>query len=264
VSLVRSGKLNIVPVPTPFNDDLQLDLGSFGNHLDFLYGAGIRSLIIGGTTGEGLALSAKEKLDLVEFALAKYPDLELYGCIISFNIDFSSTLAPFVRCISLLVMPPFFVRATKADIISFYSVLVKQCHQQIVLYNNPSRTMVDISSMYEELVAIDNRIMSVKETQFKQLPKIPWYCGEDSQILALKEQFIGVMSVASNVEPLLVEKMLGNFTEQDKTQWTTLLNKLTLGPNPLVVKYLLWKAGIYSTYRSRFPIKLAPDLQIQL
>ena len=264
MNLVKPTSFNVVPVPTPFDDNLNLDLPSFANHLDFLYGAGIRSIIIGGTSGEGLALSDTEKLDLVNLAISKYPDLSVYGCIVPFNLDLTNTIKVFEKCEFLLVMPPFFIRPTQDDIIDFYRYLLQKCHHKIILYNNPSRTMIDISSMYEALSMLDARIIAVKETQFEKLPPIKWYCGEDVQILPLHNEFYGIMSVASNLQPELTERIASDHTDQDKSDWFTLLNKLKLAPNPLIVKYLLWKSGIFTTPRTRFPIKIPTDLYVHL
>lgn len=246
---------NSVPVPTPFNEDLSLDLESFISHLDFLYTNNIRSIIIGGTTGEGLTLSNSERRILVETSLNRYKDLTVWGGITTYSSQIENTLEAFQMTSHLLVNPPFFVKPTRDDIIDFYRKLLKVCNQKIVLYNNPARLLVDISGLYPELFSLDERIIGVKETSFKKIPEYKWWCGEDSKMIEYSDNYFGTISVVANFEPELMNDLI-NKKDFDKQKFKIAIDKISLASNPLIVKNILWKVGIIKTPKTRFPISL--------
>lgn len=257
---------NPVPIITPFNDDLSIDLDSFTQHLDFLYKGGITAIIIGGTTGEGLALSDGERHKLVSTAKARYPDIAIWGGITTFNRDLRRIIRSFQDCQCLLVMPPFFVRPSSSDIIRFYKNVLHSSEKPIVVYNNPARTMVSLTDLYPELLVLDARIAGVKETDFTDLPaNMNWWCGEDSKVFQYSGLWYGLISAAANIAPSLSNRIAHhNISKQDEIEWQSLVSQLSLAANPLVVKYILWQKGIIKNYRTRFPVDMPESAIVAL
>lgn len=58
----------VPPIPTPFNEDGELDLEAFENLVKMYVDAGVDGVAIGGSTGEGYALSDEELRMLIEVA----------------------------------------------------------------------------------------------------------------------------------------------------------------------------------------------------
>ena len=217
-------------------------------------------MIIGGTTGEGLTLANSERKLLVETALRRYEDLIVWGCITPFSVKLGEILYSFEGAKYLLVNPPFFVKPTKHDILYFYRKLIEMCHQKIVIYNNPARTMIDVSEMYAEIFDLDTtRIVGIKETRFDKIPQYPWWCGEDSKLCEYKGKYVGTISVLANLDPELVTNIMNN-NHYDEGKLTSLLHKMSLGANPLIIKNLLWKSGVLKTPAMRFPISISTEI----
>ncbi len=61
----------IAPMTTPFTRKGEVDEAAFRKQVNFLIGAGVHGLAVGGSTGEGHALSTKEVTRLVRIALAE-------------------------------------------------------------------------------------------------------------------------------------------------------------------------------------------------
>jgi 4-hydroxy-tetrahydrodipicolinate synthase len=60
-----------VVVATPFDDRLELDLKGFADNVSYLARSGIRTILVGGNTGEFYALTDAELLSLTEVARAQ-------------------------------------------------------------------------------------------------------------------------------------------------------------------------------------------------
>ena len=129
--------------------------------------AGIRAIVICGTTGESPTLSDGEKLELFRRA-KEYADGR---CLIiagtgSNNTEHAVALsqaAENVGADALLVVSPYYNKATPDGLVTHYSAIASAVHIPIILYNVPSRTGVDIPlSVYQALSHLPN-IAGVKE-----------------------------------------------------------------------------------------------------
>ena len=247
---------NVVPVITPFDADLSLDLDSFSNHVTFLYKNNVRSFIVGGTTGESLALNNSERSSLVESIKQFADDVEVIGCIFAFDwLNIEKMLDAFQECDFLLVMPPMFIRPNLEDILEYYHFIMSKTAQKIILYNNPSRTGVDMSNAYEVLARFP-QVIGVKETKFEQKTDLKLWCGEDTKAIDLVgNSCYGLISATANVLPRISNKIGSNLSSNELSLWNDCVNELNKYANPTGVKYLLQKMGIIRSNAMRFAIK---------
>lgn len=178
--------------------------------------AGIKAVVISGTTGESPTLSDAEKLEM--FCRAK----QYVGnnCLIIAGTGSNSTehtaalskAAESAGVDGLLVVSPYYNKATSDGLITHYSTVAASVHIPIIIYNVPSRTGVDIPvSVYRCLSQLPN-IAGVKEasTDISKIARIRSACpgdfavwsGNDDQITAVMALGgVGVISVLSNVLP---------------------------------------------------------------
>lgn len=244
---------NLVPTIVPFSPDLSVDFDSCKSHAVFLKNAGIESVVVAGTTGEGLALTPGEKEKLCELFLDS--GFIVVGCISSFDwLSTADSIAAFGAANSLLVMPPMFVRPSEDDIMRFFDFVRTKSGKQIILYNNPARTNIDISAMYDRF----DYVVGVKETNFTSIPTIPWWCGEDSfAVKAMEVGAAGLISACANVFPAISERIARKTASaEDKRKWNLYANLVFRFSNPLVAKYLLKKKGVIASERTRFTLEL--------
>ena len=171
--------------------------------------AGIEAVVLCGTTGESPTLSDCEKLEIFR-RCARYAGGT--GSNDTQHAVALSAAAEAAGADALLVVSPYYNKATADGLLTHYSSIAGAVHIPVIVYNVPSRTGVDIPvSVYRELSKIPN-IAGVKEasTDMGKISKIRAICpdsfalwsGNDdltAPILALGGQ--GVISVLSNILP---------------------------------------------------------------
>lgn len=178
--------------------------------------AGIEAVVLCGTTGESPTLSDCEKLEIfrrcARYAGGRCKIIAGTGSNDTQHAVALSAAAEAAGADALLVVSPYYNKATADGLLTHYSAIAGAVHIPVIVYNVPSRTGVDIPvSVYRELSKIPN-IAGVKEasTDMGKISKIRAICpdsfalwsGNDdltAPILALGGQ--GVISVLSNILP---------------------------------------------------------------
>ena len=178
--------------------------------------AGIEAVVLCGTTGESPTLSDCEKLEIfrrcARYAGGRCKIIAGTGSNDTQHAVALSAAAEAAGADALLVVSPYYNKATADGLLTHYSAIAGAVHIPVIVYNVPSRTGVDIPvSVYRELSKIPN-IAGVKEagTDMGKIEKIRANCpdsfalwsGNDdltAPIIALGGQ--GVISVLSNVLP---------------------------------------------------------------
>ena len=237
--------------------------------------AGIRAVVICGTTGESATLSDMEKLEMFRRAKNYVQD----RCLIlagtgSNNTEHAAALgkaAEEVGADGLLVVSPYYNKATAEGLVSHYSAVAAAVHIPVIVYNVPSRTGVDIPvSVYQCLSQLPN-IVGVKEasTDISKIPKIKAACppdftvwsGNDDQAAAVMAMGgKGVISVLSNVMPeetrsLAQAALDGDFDTAAELQvrLLPLIELLFCEVNPIPVKAAMKLIG-YDCGECRLPL----------
>ena len=240
--------------------------------------AGIRAVVICGTTGESPTLSDCEKLELFRRAKKYVAD----RCLIiagtgSNNTEHSIALSKAAEeagADALLAVSPYYNKATPDGLISHYSSIAAAVHIPVILYNVPSRTGVDIPvSVYKYLSAVPN-IAGVKEasTDISKIARIRANCPEDFSVWSGNDDQAaavmslggsGVISVLSNILPIQTQAMAqaaldGDFdTAADlQIRLLPLIEVLFSEVNPIPVKAAMNILG-YDCGDCRLPLTAA-------
>ena len=242
--------------------------------------AGIEAVVICGTTGESPTLSDTEKLELFRHA-KQYAGNE---CIIIAGTGSNCTehaialsqAAEETGVDGLLIVTPYYNKATPAGLLAHYSAIAGAVHIPIIAYNVPSRTGVDVPvSVYQQLSRIP-KIAGVKEasTDISKTAKIRAACpkefalwsGNDDQavpVMSLGGQ--GVISVLSNVEPVKTQAMAKAALDGDfdtaaalQIELLPLIEALFSEVNPIPVKAAMKLIG-YDCGDCRLPLTKISD-----
>ena len=242
--------------------------------------AGIHAVVISGTTGEAPTLSDEEKITL--FSRAK--DYVKDQCLIiagtgSNNTEHAvrlSIAAEQTGVDALLVVSPYYNKATPEGLYHHYRAIAEAVHIPIIMYNVPSRTGLDIPvSIYKRLSEIPN-IVGVKEasTDIVKLARIReicppdftvWSGNDDQTVAAMALGAQGVISVLSNVAPLETQAMAmaalsGDFDTAAALQikLLPLINALFCEVNPVPVKAAMQHIG-YDCGSCRLPLGMLSE-----
>lgn len=242
--------------------------------------AGIKTIVLTGTTGESPTLSDTEKLSI--FKRAK----EYVGndAIIIAGTGSNSTehavalsrAAQEVGADALLVVSPYYNKATPDGLLTHYSAIATAIHIPIIVYNVPSRTGVDIPvSVYQQLSKLPN-IAGVKEasTDITKIARIKaacppdfavWSGNDDQTVPVMSLGGLGVISVLSNVVPVETQAMAqaaldGDFDTAAALQikLLPLIEALFCEVNPIPVKAAMKLIG-YDCGDCRLPLTSLTD-----
>lgn len=237
--------------------------------------AGIRTLVLSGTTGEAPTLSDEEKLTLLRRCRAfAGADCTLIAGTGSNSTDHAIALsrdAEAAGADALLVVSPYYNKATPEGLFAHYLAIAHAVSIPVILYNVPSRTGVDIPvPVYQRLSRVPN-IIGVKEasSDITKLVKIRNACGEDFTIWsgnddqtvpAMSLGAKGVVSVLSNLLPVETAAMCeaalaGDFDTASALQCRLqpLVDLLFCEVNPIPVKEAMALIG-YDCGPCRLPL----------
>lgn len=236
--------------------------------------AGIKAVVISGTTGEAPTLTDDEKLQLFRKAKSFVGDdcliLAGTGCNCTNRTVELSIAAQEEGVDGLLIVSPYYNKATTDGLFAHYLTIAHRVRIPIILYNVPSRTGVDIPvSVYQRLSPVPN-ILGVKEAS-TDLTKITRTCsncsdfyvwsGNDEHIVpAMSLGAQGVISVLSNILPAETQAMTSAMLAGDldtatnlQQQFQPLIDLLLCEVNPIPVKAALKYLG-YDCGGCRLPL----------
>ena len=259
-----------VAIVTPFTQDDKVNFEELGKMIDFQIAGGTDAIIICGTTGESSTLTHEEHDECIKFAVehtaGRVPVIAGTGSNSTAEAIRLSTHAQNNGADALLLVTPYYNKATQKGLIQHYTAIANSVDLPIILYNVPSRTRVNILPQTAVTLAKNvKNIVAVKEasgniSQVAELAAladgcIDIYSGNDDQVVPLLSLGgVGVISVLSNVMPKLTHDMVMSYLNGDvklsrQLQLSVMnLNKaLFCEVNPIPVKEALnmmgWNAG---------------------
>ena len=256
-----------VAIVTPFNSDETINYNKLDELLDYHCTHGTDAIIICGTTGESATMTEEEHMQCVKFAIdrvkGRIPVIAGTGSNCTRTaIDMSKEAADY-GADGLLLVTPYYNKATQAGLIGHYTAVAKEAKAPIIMYSVASRTGCNIEpATVAELVKNVDNIVAVKEASgnISQVAKImaltdgniDLYSGNDDQIVPMLSLGAkGVISVLSNVAPQethdICEKFFkGNVKGSAALQLKALplIEQLFCEVNPIPVKKAMQLMGV--------------------
>ena len=258
-----------VAIVTPFNRET-VDLSVLGRLLDFQLENRTDAIIVCGTTGEASTMTYRERMKTIEFCVehiaGRVPVIAGSGSNSTEVAIALSKDAERAGADGLLVVTPYYNKASQAGLIRHYQVLADAVNVPIILYNVPSRTGVNIApESYAELAKHPN-IIGTKEASgnLSNLQKTRNLCPEDFYIWSGNDDEtvpicalggVGVISVVANIAPAVMHRLvqlclLNDFEAAGSLQLELkeLCDAMFCDVNPIPVKTALnlmgWNAGM--------------------
>ena len=250
---------------TPFRLDF-VHTEAYDQLLDRQMKAGIAALVVCGTTGESATMSDTERLDLightVDYVRGRCKVIAGTGSNHTAHAVTLSKEAEKLGADGLLLVSPYYNKATEAGLIAHYTAIADQVHIPCIAYNVPSHTGVDIPvSVYRALAAHPN-FCGVKEAggDVGKIARIRQACGpeffiwsgnDDQTVPVMALGGLGVISVLSNLYPETVVRLTGlclagRYREAANLQAALMpvIDALFCEVNPIPVKAALRLAGL--------------------
>ena len=245
---------------TPFREDGSVNYEKLKELLEDQIANKTDAIIICGTTGEPSTLTIEEHLDVIEATVKhvnkRIPVIAGSGSNCTQTAVYLSTEAEKRGADGLLVVSPYYNKATQKGLIKHFSTVAVSVKIPIILYNIPGRTGVTIQpETISYLVRNVENIVGVKEASgdMSAIAKmfhlcqdidIAVYSGNDDQIIPIMSLGgVGVISVLSHVAPRQTHEMCramldGDVKKAAKMQLDALdvINNLFTEVNPIPVK----------------------------
>lgn len=256
-----------VAIVTPFNEDESINYDKLDQLIDYHCNSGTDSIIICGTTGESATMSEKEHMECVKFAIertkGRLPIIAGTGSNCTRTaIDMSKEAASY-GADGLLVVTPYYNKATQEGLVGHYTAVAKEAKAPIIMYSVASRTGCNIEpATAARLIKEVDNIVGIKEASgnISQVAKImhltdgkaDLYSGNDDQIVPiLSLGGKGVISVLSNVAPQETHDICAKFFEGDvkgslelQLKAIPLIEQLFCEVNPIPVKKAMKLMGM--------------------
>ena len=277
-----------VALVTPFKEDFSIDFDSLSNLINHLIDNGVDYMVVMGTTGESATLSLDEQQLIINYVkkiinnrvpivvgIGGNNTTEVVGRIGS--MDFSGIEA-------ILSVSPYYNKPSQKGLLYHYSKISEASPVDIILYNVPSRTSLNINP--ETVVVLaekHNNIIGIKEASgdIAQCMDLISNCPTDFMIISGDDKMtfpimslggVGVISVQAMAMPTIFTQMVQALLEKNislaQLHHYELLKSVDLfyiDGNPSGIKETLYDIGICHSNQVRPPlVKMNRDNADQL
>ena len=216
---------------TPFADN-RIDAGSFRRLIQRQVRGGVDGIVPVGTTGESPTLDYEEHLEVIRLAVksaaGRIRVLAGTGANSTKEAIYLTQQAERLGADASLQVAPYYNKPTQEGLFQHFSAIARATKLPIMLYSIPGRSAVEIAvPTMQRLMKRHRNIIGVKEaggnadrvSQIRQAcgPGFTILSGDDGLTLAfMATGATGVVSVASNVAPSEVSRMVRAFAAGDQ------------------------------------------------
>mgnify|MGYP000735740285 CR=1 FL=1 len=259
-----------VAIITPMTETQEVNYEKLGELIEEQIAGGTDAIVICGTTGEASTLSHEEHLDAIKYTVEKVnhriPVIAGTGSNSTETAIYLSQEAEKYGVDGLLLVSPYYNKATQKGLIQHYTAVAKSVDLPIIMYNVPGRTGCNIQPETAAKLAKDvDNIVAIKaatgnlaqesKTMALAEGRLDMYSGEDGLIVPLMSIGAkGVISVLSNVAPKQTHDICATFAAGDVAKAAQLqfkalelVDALFCEVNPIPVKHALnlmgWDMG---------------------
>ena len=250
-------KGSIVALITPFKND-SLDEDTYRKLIDYHLKNGTNGVVPGGTTGESPTLSHSEHKKIIQIAVkeckGKIPIIAGTGSNSTDEAIDLSKYAEKAGSDALLIVTPYYNKPTQEGLYQHYKKINDNVGIPIIIYNIPSRSVIDMSvetmsKLYElkNIVGVKDATGDLKrvDSQLKSMGKefIQLTGNDDNALEFNKRGGVGAIGVTANI----AAKLSSDFQKACKNDMAEavkldkilqpLHSSLFIESNPSPVKY---------------------------
>jgi len=257
---------------TPFQEDGSIDEEALRRLVNSQIDAGIQGIVPMGTTGESPTVTHEENIQVIrivaEEAGGRTEIIAGTGSNSTAEAVRMTQLARDVGATATLQVTPYYNKPTQEGLYRHFTTIAEATELPMVVYNIPGRTARNVENATMLRLASHPRIVAVKEAsgdmaQVMELVSLrpegfDILSGDDNltlPLLALGGE--GVVSVASNIAPRMMVKLVGaaragRMAEAREMHYKLLplFKGVFLQTNPIPIKYALAARGVITeSYR---------------
>ena len=246
--------------------DGAIDYAAWSHLVDFHLQNGTNGIVVGGTTGESATITDAELKELSIRATQQVAGR--IPVIAGAGTNSTASTVDRVRWLSelpidgLLVVTPAYNRPTQEGLYQHFAAISKATRRPVIPYNVPSRTAVDMLPPTTGRVSQLPNVVAIKEAvpKMERIRELRALCRDGFAVLsgddqtareAVQEGARGVISVTANVAPRAMADIIAAALAGDRAKaleidkrLSALHDALFIEPNPIPVKWALWKMGL--------------------
>lgn len=256
-----------VAIITPMLENGEVNYPKLGEIIEYQITNKTDAIVICGTTGEASTLSHEEHLEVIDYCVKKVakriPVIAGTGSNCTETAIYLSKEAEKSGADALLVVTPYYNKATQKGLIAHYTAVAESVDLPIIMYNVPGRTGCNIlPETAATLVRTVKNIVGIKEASgnISQVAKLMSLCGDEIELYSGNDDQIvpilslgglGVISVLSNVAPKETHDIVEMYLDGDvkgsmelQLKAVPLVDQLFCEVNPIPVKAAMNLMGL--------------------
>lgn len=275
-----------LPIITPFKEG-EIDYKSYEKLINHYAETGISGFIPFGTTGEIPTLSEYEFEEMMDKTLeynnGRLPVFAGIGGNCTANVVKRAKLAEKYKIEGILSVCPYYNKPNQNGIYSHFKNLAEETSLDIIIYNIPYRTGVNITNDTIHKLAEFRNIVGLKDScgDIKQTMNLLLNTPKDFSVLTGEDLLFyltltlggagGIMASAHvNTEKFvkIYKNIRENNAEEALTTWKELYPLIPLlfeEPNPAPIKYCLNSLGLIDSPELRLPLtEISEELKVKI
>jgi 4-hydroxy-tetrahydrodipicolinate synthase len=243
----------ITAMVTPFDGDGRVDEQAAADLIHHLLEHGSDGVVMASTTGESSTLDDEEKLRLFNLAASEAGDALVVANTGSNDTRHSVELTEKASAIdgidAILAVTPYYNKPNRRGIVAHFHAIASATDLPVIVYNIPSRCVVDIpNDLLRELAQVPN-IAGVKQARAEQLAPIDGMdllAGNDDMLAdVLDIGGTGGILVASQIVGEEMRRMVDEPDQRREIEQALqdLYTALSITVNPIPVKTAMRMLG---------------------
>jgi 4-hydroxy-tetrahydrodipicolinate synthase len=248
-------KGSIVALVTPWKKN-SLDSHAFVNLIRWHGSAGTTAIVVGGSTGEGALLTNAERETLIHTAVKESTLPIIVGCGApsTWAVIEQAQQAKRLGANALLVVAPYYCKTTQEGLYQHFKAIHDATNLPILLYNNPGRTVTEISVETALKLFELKRVVGIKDSTTETSRAALMRSGASKNVCLLSgddpyaagylaQGGDGLISITANVLPEKMVAFVQAWENKAMDKFHALNNELmplhyamVAEPNPMPVK----------------------------
>ena len=271
----------LTAIVTPFDTSGGVDFDKFRDLALYLVDNGSDGIVVSGTTGEAPTLTDDEKLELWRVAVdtlggraTVVAGTGTYDTAHSIHLTKQATE---IGVDGLLVVAPYYNKPPQRGIVEHFKAIAGSSDHPIIVYNIPSRVVINIEPQTIERLAEIPTVRAVKQAHddIEQARRIPGfgldlYAGDDNLIFPFLEVgAVGGVCVHTHVAGPQVKQMIRAYREGDLARAKEIDGELApayellkVQANPIAIKTALNLLG-HQVGGLRLPLVSADEVETE-
>jgi 4-hydroxy-tetrahydrodipicolinate synthase len=254
---------------TPFAEDGSVDEAAARKLARHLIENGSHGVVVAGTTGESPTLSDEEQVSLLRAVREEVGEgvtvIAGTGTNDTHHSERLSAAAADNGADGVLVVAPYYNKPNRAGLVAHYRAVARAAGVPVIVYNIPSRVVVNIPpDLLAELAEIEN-VVAVKQANNEEIDKVEGLSvlagNDDVYLRCLETGGVGGILVASHLVGVEMREIFDATRSGDADRAREVDGRIrpvyeaiTIDTNPIPVKAAAELLGLIPSARMRLPM----------